>query len=86
VDGLERDLAGRGRLFRVDRGSDAGRELASRYSLSLLPALVLFDGQGQVIMVQQGRVDRAAAKAEIDRLWSGEGGCSATPSPPCEEP
>jgi len=65
VDGLERDLVGQARLFRVERSTEVARELASRYGLRQLPSLLIFDAQGQMVLAQQGALDVDAARATV---------------------
>ena len=68
VDGLERDLAGQARLLRVERSTELARELAGRYELRQLPSLVVFDAQGQAVLVQQGVLDADAVLAAVAGL------------------
>lgn len=93
VDGLERDLRGQARLFRVERGTALAMELAGRYQVQLLPALLVFDGQGNLIELQQGRVDREGAVTVVEQIRLAGGGpaCSVTPEalpavPTCDSP
>jgi len=68
VDGLERDLVGQARLFRVERSTELARELAGRYGLRLLPSLLVFDTRGSLVLVQQGTLDTDAARATVAGL------------------
>jgi hypothetical protein len=68
VDGLERDLAGQARFFRVERSTELARELAGRYGLRQLPSLLIFDAQGQMVLVQQGALDTDAARVTVAEL------------------
>jgi thioredoxin-like negative regulator of GroEL len=65
VDGLERDLAGQARLFRVERSTDLARELAGRYGLRQLPSLLAFDAGGEMVLVQQGALDLDVVRAAV---------------------
>lgn len=65
VDGLERDLAGQARLFRVERSTELARELARRFGLKQLPALVVLDETASVVLIQQGTIDAAAARSAV---------------------
>ena len=65
MDGLERDLRGQALLFRVERSTELTQELAGRYGLKQLPSLVVFDGSGSVVLIQQGQLDTAAAISAV---------------------
>jgi thiol-disulfide isomerase/thioredoxin len=58
VDGLERELAGRADVIRLDATGDLGSEMARRFSVSGLPTLLVFDGQGIVVYRQSGPPSR----------------------------
>jgi len=57
VDGIERALPDT-RLVRLSTGSGAGLEVAGRYGVRGLPTLIVFDGSGQPVLTQVGRVRR----------------------------
>jgi hypothetical protein len=88
VDGLERDLTEQARLFRVDRATPVAMELARRYDLSLLPAVLVFDGSGQLAYAEQGSVTREEVVAVVEEVGSDAGSyaCPVSPTLPCEEP
>ncbi len=60
MDRLEQDLRGRATVVRIDLLSQVGREAAYNYSIKLIPAVVIFDGHGQVILQQNGVINAAA--------------------------
>jgi hypothetical protein len=60
-------------LFRVDRGTELASALARRYQVRLLPSLLIFDGQGQLVKLQQGTVDRESAFELVERILAAEG-------------
>jgi thioredoxin-related protein len=68
VDRLERDLEGRAQMLRISLWSSVGRELAARYGVRGVPTFLLFDGSGEVIHSQRGRLDADRVKAEISSL------------------
>jgi thioredoxin 1 len=68
VDRLERDLEGRAQVLRISLWSSVGRELAARYGVRGVPTFLLFDGSGEVIHSQRGRLDADRVKAEISSL------------------
>jgi thioredoxin-related protein len=68
VDRLERDLQGQARVLRLSAWSSVGRQLVARYGVRGVPTFVLFDGTGQLIHSQVGRLDAERVKAEINSL------------------
>jgi thioredoxin-like negative regulator of GroEL len=63
VDGLERDLAGRAVVVRVDIQSEAGAALAARYGIESVPAFLAFDRDGRELVRARGR----SGVAELER-------------------
>jgi hypothetical protein len=47
--------------------------LARRYQVRLLPSLLIFDGQGQLVQLQQGTVDSDSARELVERILAAEG-------------
>ncbi|MGD9374480.1 MAG: thioredoxin family protein [Anaerolineae bacterium] len=68
VDRLERDLEGEARVLRLSVWGSVGRELAARYGVRGVPTFLLFDGTGQMVHRQVGKLDADRVKAEIDSL------------------
>jgi thioredoxin-related protein len=68
VDRLERDLEGQGQVLRISAWSSVGRQLGARYGVRGVPTFLLFDGAGQMIHYQVGRLDAERVKAEINSL------------------
>jgi thioredoxin-related protein len=68
VDGLERDLEGKARVLRLSAFSTVGRQLAARYGVRAVPTFLLFDGDGEMVHHQVGRLDANRIKSEIDAL------------------
>jgi thioredoxin-related protein len=68
VDRLERDLEDQAQVLRLNAWSGVGRELAARYGVRGVPTFLLFDGTGQMVHQQFGRLDADRIKAEIDSL------------------
>jgi thioredoxin-related protein len=68
VDRLERDLEGQAQVLRISLWSSLGRELATRYGVRGVPTFLLFDGSGEMIHYQVGRLDADRVKAEISSL------------------
>ena len=56
VDGIERDLGDAVRVIRLNRHWRSGRAIAARLGLRLVPAFVVFDGQGEVRLRKDGAV------------------------------
>lgn len=67
VDRLERDLE-EGQVLRLSAMSSVGRELAARYGVRGVPTFLLFDGSGEMVHYQVGRLDADLVRAEIDSL------------------
>jgi thioredoxin-related protein len=45
-----------------------GRQLASRYGVRGVPTFLLFDGNGEMVHYQVGRLDANRIKVEIDAI------------------
>jgi thioredoxin-related protein len=68
VDRLEKDLEGRARVLRLSVMGSVGRQLATRYGVRGVPTFFLFDGTGQLIHRDVGRVDADRVKEELSSL------------------
>jgi thioredoxin-related protein len=68
VDRLERDLEGVAQVLRLSAYSTVGRQLASRYGVRGVPTFLLFDGNGEMVHYQVGRLDANRIKVEIDAI------------------
>jgi thioredoxin-related protein len=68
VDRLERDLAGQVDVLRLSTWSSVGRQVSTRYGVRGVPTFLLFDGMGEMVHYQVGRLDAARIKVEIDSL------------------
>ena len=69
VDGLEKKMEGRLTVARVDIGEDAGSSVAHRYGVSMVPAFIVLDGQGNVIYRKLGgKPDANAIDAALARI------------------
>jgi len=68
VDRLERDLVGQAEVLQLNATGGVGRELAARYGVRGVPTFFLFDGMGELVSYQVGRLDAALAKSEIEAL------------------
>ena len=44
--------------MRVSTGSVAGNQIAQRFGVRGIPALLVFDGEGQVVLRQVGRITK----------------------------
>lgn len=54
VDGLEREFEGRARVVRANIQSDAGRTLADRYDVDVVPSFLVFDPDGTIVFKKVG--------------------------------
>ena len=61
MDGLEKELAGRALVVRLNVASQVGREAAYQYRVRALPTFLVFDGGGRLVWQRAGR----ASKAEL---------------------
>ena len=68
VDRLERDLEGQAQVLRLSAMSGVGRQLAARYGVRGVPTFFLFDGDGELVSYQVGRLDTDLVKAEIEAI------------------
>jgi thioredoxin-related protein len=68
VDRLEDDLKGRAKVLRLDMLSGVGRAAASQYGVRAVPTLLLFDGNGEIVLRQVGTMDAGAIRAKVAEL------------------
>jgi thioredoxin-related protein len=68
VDRLERDLEGQAQVLRLSAGSEVGKQMGARYGVRGVPTFFLFDGTGEMVSYQVGRLDASLVKAEIEAL------------------
>ncbi len=68
MDRLERELEGQAQVLKLSVVSSVGRELASRYGVRGVPTFFLFDGKGQMVHHQVGRLDADRIHTEIELL------------------
>jgi thioredoxin-related protein len=55
-------------VLRLSAYSTVGRQLASRYGVRGVPTFLLFDGHGEMVHYQVGRLDANRIKVEIDAI------------------
>lgn len=68
VDRLERDLEGQADVLRLSALSPVGRQVGARYGVRGVPTFFLFDGDGQMLHYQVGRLDPDRVKTDINSL------------------
>lgn len=68
MDRLERDLEGQVQVLRLSAWSEVGKQLGARYGVRGVPTFFLFDGTGEMVSYQVGRLDASLVKAEIEAL------------------
>ena len=68
MDRLEADLEGEGHVVRLSVFGTVGRQLAGRYGVRGVPTFLLFDGAGNMVHYQVGRLDANRMKTEIDLM------------------
>jgi thiol-disulfide isomerase/thioredoxin len=67
VDGIAREL-NEVPVVRVDVASRNGSALASGYGVRGVPALIVFNGDGEIVLSQAGRVNREAVVQSVRAL------------------
>jgi hypothetical protein len=68
VDGLERTLEGQATILKVDLLNPLGRKVAREYGVTLIPALLVFDCQGKVVLHQAGFIQPDAVRHVVTKL------------------
>jgi len=68
VNGIEKDLQGQVKIVRLNLLTKLGRELARAYGVTAIPAIVVFDGGGQVRYSHQGLPNRQRIVQEVSQL------------------
>ena len=68
MDRLERDLEGQAQVLRLSALSGVGRQLGSRYGVRGVPTFFLFDGNGELVSYQVGRLDADLVKSEVKAI------------------
>ena len=71
MDGLEQDLKGRATVLRLDLLSGVGREAASVYGVKVVPAMLVFDGNGNLVLRQSGKVNADPIRDQV-AAWAAE--------------
>ena len=61
VDGLERELAGRARVVRLNVDDAAGQEAHARFQTAKVPAIILLDRDGVQVYRTEGKLPRRQA-------------------------
>jgi thioredoxin-related protein len=67
VDGIAREL-NEVPVVRVDVASRNGGALASGYGVRGVPALIVFNGNGEIVLSQAGRIGREAVVQSVRAL------------------
>ena len=69
VDGLERELAGRAQVVRLNIAEPAGAEAQARFGTTKVPAMILLDTNGVERYRTEGKLPRRRAiLAELNRM------------------
>ncbi len=58
MDGLERELAGRARVVRLNVAEEPGRRARERFETGKVPAIILLDGAGHEVYRTEGKLPR----------------------------
>ncbi|MBC7238036.1 MAG: thioredoxin family protein [Chloroflexi bacterium] len=67
VDGIEREL-GDTRLVRINAMSRAGGIIAMGYGVRGVPTLIVFDGEGKIVLTQVGRLSKEPVLQAVRKL------------------
>jgi hypothetical protein len=70
VNGIEKDLQGQAKVVRLNLLTKLGRELSRAYGVTAVPAMIVFDGAGQVHYSHQGLPDRRRVVQQVSQLGS----------------
>jgi len=68
VNGIEKDLKGQAKVVRLNLLSKLGRELARAYGVTVIPAMIVFDGAGRMHYSHQGLPNRQRIVQEVSQL------------------
>jgi len=68
VSRLERELAGELKVLRLSGWSELGRTLGARHGVRGFPTFLMFDGTGQMVHYQVGRIDPAQIRKALEDI------------------
>jgi thiol-disulfide isomerase/thioredoxin len=68
VDGLEKKLADKATVIRLDVMSQVGRQAAAYYGVRGIPTLVVVDGNGQSVYSQVGILRPAQVVEQVEAM------------------
>jgi len=71
VNGLEQDLKGRATVLQLDILSGVGKEAAGIYGVKVVPTILLFDGNGELVLRQSGKVNAGPIRDQV-MAWAWE--------------
>ena len=58
MNGIEKDLRGKASVVRLNLLSKLGRDVATSYGIGAVPAMLVFDGTGEVTYRREGIPER----------------------------
>lgn len=68
VDGLEKDLASKADVVRLNAFSQIGMQAAGRFSVRGMPTLIVVDGNGEEVLRQMGIIYPGPVREQIEQL------------------
>lgn len=68
MDGVEKQLAGKAAVVRLDVFTGVGRQAAARYGVRATPTVVVVDGNGQAVYSQVGLPWPGQLVEQVERL------------------
>lgn len=74
VDGIADDVKGQAVVLRIDLLSEVGRATASEFSVKMVPTILVFNGEGQIVLREVGVPDAEAIRNAVRQA-----GASTTP-------
>lgn len=68
VDGIESDLEGQAKVIRLSILSSLGRQATQRYGVRGVPAIIIFDGAGNIVEQRTGIPNRKNIVEQVNIL------------------
>ena len=65
MDGLERELASRARVVRLNVAEEPGQRARERFETEKVPAVILLDGGGREVYRTEGKLPRRQQILEV---------------------
>jgi len=66
VDGIKEEMSSKVNVIQLNLLSQTGREAARTFGISLVPATLLFNAEGNIVLRKVGMPDKESISAAID--------------------